>query len=49
MRASQWGKAALSWADLYVCWALSENREQAMALESRVLAVPGVEWWNRAR
>ncbi|MFF1838272.1 hypothetical protein ACFVXE_29320 [Streptomyces sp. NPDC058231] len=41
--------AALAWADLYVCWALTESREEAMALESRVLAVPGVGWWNRAR
>lgn len=49
MRASQWGKAALARADLYVCWALTESREQAMAFESRVLAVPGMEWWNRAR
>ncbi|WP_327391291.1 hypothetical protein OG728_39690 (plasmid) [Streptomyces microflavus] len=48
MRAVQWGKASLVWADLWVCWALAENGEEALALERRVLAVPGVDWWNRA-
>ncbi|WP_406222875.1 hypothetical protein [Streptomyces decoyicus] len=48
MRASEWGKAALTWADLHVCWALTESREEALTLESRVLAVQDVDWWNRA-
>lgn len=37
MRAVQWGKAALVWADLHVCWALTEDREEALALERRAL------------
>ncbi|SCK56058.1 hypothetical protein YUYDRAFT_07436 [Streptomyces sp. ScaeMP-e48] len=48
MRAVQWGKAALVWADLWVCWALTKGGEEALALERRVLAVQGVDWWNRA-
>ncbi|WP_327216445.1 hypothetical protein [Streptomyces cyaneofuscatus] len=48
MRAVQWGKASLVWADLWVCWALTKDGEEALALEKRVLAVPRVDWWNRA-
>ncbi|MER6017726.1 hypothetical protein [Streptomyces anulatus] len=48
MRAAQWGRAALMWADLHVCWALTEDREEALALERRVLAVQGIGWWTRA-
>ncbi|MFE3379331.1 hypothetical protein [Streptomyces anulatus] len=48
MRAAQWGRAALMWADLHVCWALTEDRDEALALERRVLAVQGIGWWNRA-
>jgi hypothetical protein len=49
MRATAWGKAALLWADLHVCWAVTESREDAVALEKKVLALEDVEWWNRAR
>ncbi|MER6775223.1 hypothetical protein ABT389_36500 [Streptomyces bacillaris] len=48
MRAVQWGKASLVWADLHVCWALVADQEEALALEKRVLAVQGIGWWNRA-
>ncbi|WP_328634223.1 hypothetical protein [Streptomyces sp. NBC_00356] len=49
MRATGWGKAALNWADLHVCWAVTENAEAARELEKAVLALdPGV-WWNRSR
>jgi hypothetical protein len=49
MRATEWGKAALVWADLHVCWAVTESREAAKALEGRVLALRSVTWWNRSR
>ncbi|WP_228120411.1 GIY-YIG nuclease family protein [Streptomyces fagopyri] len=48
-RATGWGKAALLWADLHVCWSVTNSREDAVALEKRVLAIEGVDWWNRAR
>jgi hypothetical protein len=47
MRATAWGKAALGWADIHVCWAVTESGTAAEALEKRVLALKGVEWWNR--
>ncbi|MCJ0875260.1 hypothetical protein [Streptomyces sp. AP-93] len=49
MRATGWGKAALAWADLHVCWATTDNRETAIALEKKVLAMETVDWWNRDR
>ncbi|MYR92347.1 MULTISPECIES: hypothetical protein [unclassified Streptomyces] len=48
MRAVEWGRAALVWANLHVCWALTDDRVEALSLERRVLAVQGAEWWNRA-
>ncbi|MFD0043260.1 hypothetical protein ACFVIZ_37085 [Streptomyces anulatus] len=48
MRAVQWGRAALVWADLHVCWTLTEGQEEALALERRVLSAQGVDWWNWA-
>ena len=38
-RATQWGKSALAWADLHICWAVTESREVAEALEKHVLAL----------
>ncbi|MFC5803992.1 hypothetical protein [Streptomyces formicae] len=49
MRATGWGKAALAWADIHVCWAVTESGEAAAALEKQVLASKTEEWWNRAR
>lgn len=49
MRATDWGKAALAWADLHVCWAVTETSEAAEALEKKVLALETVDWWNRGR
>ncbi|MFD8008255.1 hypothetical protein [Streptomyces mirabilis] len=49
MRATGWGKAALLWADLHVCWTVTKTRADAVALEKEVLALQGVDWWNRAR
>ena len=48
-RATEWGKAALAWADLHVCWAVPESSKAAEALERKVLALKDVNWWNRAR
>ncbi|GAA4947282.1 hypothetical protein GCM10023205_03960 [Yinghuangia aomiensis] len=48
-RATDWGKAALAWADLQVCWATTADASTAAALEKEVLAAfaaTGV--WNRA-
>ncbi|MEU2234060.1 hypothetical protein [Streptomyces vietnamensis] len=49
MRATDWGKAALAWADLYVCWAVTPSSKAAEVLEKRVLALKTIEWWNRCR
>jgi hypothetical protein len=49
LRATDWGKAALAWADLHVCWAVTESGEAAAALEKKVLALETVNWWNRDR
>jgi hypothetical protein len=49
LRATDWGKAALAWADLHVCWAVTDSRAAAKALEDRVLALQTVTWWNRGR
>lgn len=49
MRATGWGKAALVWADLHVCWAITDSRETAKALEKKVLAMETADWWNRDR
>jgi hypothetical protein len=48
-RATEWGKAALAWADLHVCWAVTESGTAAKALEKKVLVLNTAEWWNRAR
>ncbi|MFC9797252.1 hypothetical protein ACFVJI_32010 [Streptomyces sp. NPDC127584] len=48
-RATDWGKAALAWADLHVCWAVTESGVAADALEKKVLALATVDWWNRDR
>ncbi|WP_371634612.1 hypothetical protein OHB11_00775 [Streptomyces zaomyceticus] len=48
-RATDWGKAALAWADLHICWAVTESGEAADALEKKVLALATVDWWNRDR
>ncbi|MFG2425094.1 hypothetical protein ACGFWD_39550 [Streptomyces sp. NPDC048448] len=47
MRATEWGRAApaLLWADLHVCWTVTKNREDAVALEKKVLALQGIAWW----
>jgi hypothetical protein len=47
MCASGWGKAALLWADLHVCWTVTTTRAEAIALEAEVLALQGIAWWNR--
>lgn len=49
MRATGWGKAALTWADLHVCWAITADGEAARVLEEQVLSLESVDWWNRAR
>ncbi|MFD1276362.1 hypothetical protein ACFQ51_45565 [Streptomyces kaempferi] len=49
MRATEWGKVALLWADLHVCWTVTKNRADAVALEKEVLALQGIAWWNRKR
>lgn len=43
MRATGWGKAALAWADLHACWAITESGAEAEVLERRVLAVEAVD------
>ncbi|MBK3625332.1 MULTISPECIES: hypothetical protein [unclassified Streptomyces] len=48
-RATDWGKAALAWADLHVCWAVTASGDAAEALEKKVLALETVDWWNRDR
>ncbi|MFG2569171.1 hypothetical protein ACGFR6_27560 [Streptomyces sp. NPDC048567] len=48
-RATEWGKAALAWADLHICWAVTESGEMAGLLEKKVLALETVDWWNRGR
>jgi hypothetical protein len=49
MRATDWGKAALAWADLHICWAVTDSGAAAAALEKKVLALQSVDWWNRDR
>ncbi|MFI9585564.1 hypothetical protein ACIHCQ_27805 [Streptomyces sp. NPDC052236] len=49
MRATEWGKADLAWADVHVCWVVTESGKAAEALEKKVLALESVDWWNRAR
>ena len=49
LRATGWGKAALMWADLEVCWAVVATAAAAVTLEKRILGTEGVEWWNRSR
>ncbi|MET9515561.1 hypothetical protein [Streptomyces sp. NPDC002994] len=48
-RATDWGKAALAWADLHVCWAVTASGDAAEALEKKVLTLETVDWWNRDR
>ncbi|WP_371605035.1 hypothetical protein OG345_42210 (plasmid) [Streptomyces sp. NBC_01220] len=49
LRATDWGKAALTWADLHVCWAVTGSGAEAKVLEKKVLALQTVDWWNRDR
>lgn len=49
MRATGWGRAALTWADLHICWAVTADGAAARALEDQVLALGSMDWWNRAR
>jgi hypothetical protein len=50
MRAKAWGQAALTRADLHICWAVTGDRLSALALERAVLrTLTNVELWNRAR
>jgi hypothetical protein len=32
-----------------VCWTVTKNRADAVALEKEVLALQGIAWWNRKR
>ncbi|UXY34420.1 hypothetical protein [Streptomyces albidocamelliae] len=47
-RATKWGKTALAWADLHVCWVVTVSGTAAKTLERKVLALNAMEWWNRA-
>jgi hypothetical protein len=50
MRAKAWGQAALTRADLHICWTVTGDRISALALERVVLdTLADVELWNRAR
>lgn len=49
MRATDWGRAALKRADLYICWTVTADRPTARALERAVLSLDTVPWWNRVR
>ncbi|MFE5300659.1 hypothetical protein [Streptomyces sp. NPDC056632] len=49
MRATDWGKAALAWAEPHVCWAVTQNGNAAVVLEKKVLALETIDWWNRDR
>jgi hypothetical protein len=44
-----WGRAAFARADLEICWATTEGRDSALALERQVMATlrKGVLLWNQ--
>jgi excinuclease UvrABC nuclease subunit len=47
-RAVEWGRAALAWADLHICWATTPDKASAEVLEARcgaALSSSGI--WNR--
>ena len=47
-RAVEWGRAAMSWADLHICWATTADKAAAEILEARcgsALNSSGI--WNR--
>ena len=47
-RAVEWGRAALVWADLHICWATTADKAAAEVLEARcgaALSSSGI--WNR--
>lgn len=49
-RAKEWGKAAIEWADVQVCWTTTPDRASALALELTVLrALHADPLWNRHR
>jgi hypothetical protein len=49
-RATVWAQDAITWADLHVRWAVTEDRPAAAALERIVLdALRTTPLWNRAR
>lgn len=48
MRATDWGKAAFAWADIHVCWTVTEDGKSARALEKVIRTLDDTEWWNRA-
>jgi hypothetical protein len=49
-RAKDWARAALAWANVHVCWAVTADKASAKALEDQVLrALEDQELWNRLR
>lgn len=49
-RAKEWGRAAIEWADVQVCWTTTPDRASAVALELTVLrTLRGDPLWNRHR
>jgi hypothetical protein len=49
-RAKEWGKAAIEWADVQVCWTTTPDRASALALELTVLRTLHADpLWNRHR
>jgi hypothetical protein len=49
-RAKEWGKAAIEWADVQVCWTTTHDRASALALELAALRTLRADpLWNRQR
>lgn len=47
-RAKDWGREAMAWSDLHICWAVSPDRSAALALESSAItALAESGLWNR--
>ncbi len=50
MRATEWGRAAIARAGLYIRWAMTPSGKEARELEGRVtIALGGTGLWSRSR
>ncbi|MYS86464.1 hypothetical protein [Embleya scabrispora] len=46
--ALEWGRAAMEWADVHICWTNTEDEAAARHLEKRIIrTLDGSGLWNR--